>query len=222
MMWDCSVYMLLQIFQMEEDHHLQSRYMPKQYETDSASLTVQLLSAFVSRNEVASDKLAELIKTTRAALTEDILRPTEGKNDAFVPATSVRKSIASPDFIISLIDGKPYKTLKRHLRRHGLSVQDYRDRYNLPATYPMVAPSYSKTRREVAKNIRLGKKPISVKPGSSVAAKQAPSSNQQLKPGSSILGPGRGRSKKAAVEKSSASIARRKKLSIFTPHQTDD
>src|SRR3546814_6088442 len=62
--------------------------------------------------------------------------------------------LASRDAIISLIDGKPYKTLKRHLSSHGLSIAEYRARYNLPASYPMVAPAYSEHRRNVAN--RLG------------------------------------------------------------------
>jgi predicted transcriptional regulator len=76
----------------------------------------------------------------------------------YVPAVTVRKSLASRDFIISLIDGKPYKTLRRHLSTHGLTAEDYRARYNLKPDYPMVAPSYSETRREVAKKLGLGQK----------------------------------------------------------------
>ena len=65
------------------------------------------------------------------------------------PAISVRKSLASADFILSLIDGKPYKTLKRHLAQHGLTPEQYRERYKLPKSYPMVAPAYSEARRAV-------------------------------------------------------------------------
>src|SRR3546814_16633205 len=76
----------------------------------------------------------------------------------FVPAVSIRKSLASRDAIISLIDGKPYKTLKRHLSSHGLSIAEYRARYNLPASYPMVAPAYSEHRRNVANRLGLGQR----------------------------------------------------------------
>jgi predicted transcriptional regulator len=72
---------------------------------------------------------------------------------------SVRKSLGSKDHILSMIDGKPYKSLKRHLSRHGLTPDDYRSRYNLPSSYPMVAPAYSEQRREVAKRLGLGRKP---------------------------------------------------------------
>jgi predicted transcriptional regulator len=77
----------------------------------------------------------------------------------FTPAVSVRRSLASKDHIISMIDGKPYKTLKRHLAGHGLSPAQYRERYGLKADYPMVAPSYAETRRDLAKKIGLGRKP---------------------------------------------------------------
>ena len=74
-------------------------------------------------------------------------------------AVSVRKSLASPDHIISMIDGKPYKTLRRHLSTNGLTPEEYRARYNLKSDYPMVAPTYSEARRDMAKKIGLGRKP---------------------------------------------------------------
>ena len=75
-----------------------------------------------------------------------------------VPAVSVRKSLAFEDHLISLIDGKPYKTLRRHLSRHGLTPEDYRQRYGLKPDYPMVAPAYAETRRDLANKIGLGRK----------------------------------------------------------------
>jgi predicted transcriptional regulator len=78
--------------------------------------------------------------------------------EEFIPAVSVRKSLGSRDHIISMIDGKPYKTLRRHLSTHGLSPEQYRERYNLKADYPMVAPNYSEARRAMAKKIGLGNK----------------------------------------------------------------
>lgn len=82
----------------------------------------------------------------------------------YTPAVSVRRSIASKDFILSLIDGKPYKTLRRHLSGHGLTPEDYRARYNLKPDYPMVAPTYSERRRAVAKQLGLGQKTSQAKP----------------------------------------------------------
>ncbi len=77
----------------------------------------------------------------------------------YTPAVSSRKSLASKDHIISMIDGKPYKTLRRHLATHGLSPSEYRERYNLKSDYPMVAENYSESRRAMAKKIGLGRKP---------------------------------------------------------------
>ena len=74
-------------------------------------------------------------------------------------AVTVRKSLASKDHIISMIDGKPYKTLRRHLSRHGMTPEQYRERYSLKSDYPMVSETYSNARREMAKKIGLGRKP---------------------------------------------------------------
>ncbi|MBB3879844.1 MucR family transcriptional regulator [Sphingomonas pseudosanguinis] len=90
----------------------------------------------------------------------------------YVPAVSVRKSLASPDHIISMIDGKPYKTLRRHLSTNGLTPEEYRERYNLKADYPMVSQSYSESRRAMAKKIGLGRKP-----GQKVASTPAKAKN---------------------------------------------
>jgi predicted transcriptional regulator len=76
----------------------------------------------------------------------------------FTPAVSVRKSLASPDHIISMIDGTPYKTLRRHLARHGLTPAQYRERFGLKPDYPIVSEAYSQVRREMAKRIGLGRK----------------------------------------------------------------
>lgn len=92
----------------------------------------------------------------------------QAPQEEFTPAVSVRKSLASKDHIISLIDGKPYKTLRRHLAGHGLTPEEYRQRYGLRADYPMVSESYSETRRAMAKKIGLGRKP-GVKTGRRVA-----------------------------------------------------
>jgi predicted transcriptional regulator len=79
--------------------------------------------------------------------------------EKFTPAVSVRKSLADPAVIISMIDGKPYKTLKRHLTGQGITPAEYRARYNLKDDYPMVAPTYSEARRSMANRIGLGRKP---------------------------------------------------------------
>lgn len=124
-------------------------------QSDLTILTVQLLSAYVANNSLASEDLAGLIRSTRAAL-EAGTTPAAPEIPTYVPAVSVRKSLASQDHILSLIDGRPYKMLKRHLASNGMTPAEYRDRYNLPNDYPMVAPTYSQQRRETATRIGLG------------------------------------------------------------------
>ena len=183
--------------------------MANEINSDITALTVQLLSAFVSKNSVASESLAELIKTTRAALTEQ-LTPAASKTPAqeFVPAVSVRKSLSSPEHIISLIDGKPYKTLKRHLATHGLTPEQYRERYTLPKSYPLVAPSYSDARRAVAEKLGLGRKPVAA-PEAKAAAGKAPA--KAAKPKAAPASAEKAEAKASAAAKAPP----RKRLSIF-------
>ena len=148
--------------------------MSEESQPDITTLTVQLLSAFVSNNSVTSEGLAELIRTTRIALTEDpAAESAEAQAATYTPAVSVRKSLSSPDHILSMIDGKPYKTLKRHLATNGLSPDEYRQRYNLPKSYPLVAPSYSEARRAVATRLGLGRKPAVANGVKAAAPQQA-------------------------------------------------
>lgn len=100
------------------------------------------------------------------------------------PAVTVRKSLASRDHIISLIDGRPYKILRRHLTGHGLTPEQYRERFNLKADYPMVAPAYAETRRELAKKIGLGTKGRGTKastPGSPAEVTNPPRRKLKIK-----------------------------------------
>ncbi|MGH8081444.1 MAG: MucR family transcriptional regulator [Lysobacter sp.] len=113
--------------------------------------TDQVLAFLKSMHETVSG-LADALPT--APETSSEIAPTE----EFVPAVSVRKSLSSRDHIISMIDGKRYKTLRRHLSTHGLTPEQDRERYNLKPDYPMVAPSYSEARRDMAKKIGLGAK----------------------------------------------------------------
>ena len=140
---------------------------------DYTSLTVQLLSAYVANNIVASDDLAGLIQSTRAALIAETA-PEPVETVEHVPAVSVRKSIASREHILSLIDGRPYKTLKRHLATHGLTPAEYRERYGLPAAYPMVAQAYSEQRREVAQKLGLGQRGTQARAAAAAAAEAPP------------------------------------------------
>ena len=148
--------------------------MSENSQPDITTLTVQLLSAFVSNNSVTSEGLAELIRATRVALTEDPAADSaQAQAATYTPAVSARKSLSSPDHILSMIDGKPYKTLKRHLATHGMSPDEYRERYNLPKSYPLVAPSYSEARRAVATRLGLGRKPAAANGAKAAAPKQA-------------------------------------------------
>lgn len=176
---------------------------------DVTAFTVQLLSAYLANNEVAHTELAELIRTTRQALVgEPAASTAETSPEANRPAVSVRKSLASPDFILSLIDGKPYKTLKRHLTNHGLTPQAYRERYKLPADYPMVAPGFAEQRRLIANKIGLGRR-IS---GSAATAAQpseasaVPSdADASAQPAQAVTAPAEVKAPKAKAAKGSAS-----------------
>ncbi|WP_284278122.1 MucR family transcriptional regulator, partial [Sphingobium jiangsuense] len=134
---------------------------------DYTTLTVQLLSAYVANNKVDSGDLATLIQSTRAALVGD---GAGGSEPEFKPAVSVEDSLASREHIISLIDGRPYKMLRRHLAHHGLSPEQYRARYGLPESYPLVAPAYAELRRDVARRMGLGH---TAKPAEPAAPQQA-------------------------------------------------
>jgi len=147
---------------------------------DITTLTVQLLSAFVSNNSVPAESLAELIRTTRTALTEDPAADAAAAPAVtYTPAVSMRKSLSSPEHILSMIDGRPYKTLKRHLATHGLTPDEYRQRYDLPKSYPLVAPNYSEARRAVATRLGLGKKPVSQAKPAAPKADAAPKPTQE-------------------------------------------
>lgn len=119
-------------------------------------LTADIVSAYVSNNAVPVNDLSGLIGDVFKAL-EDTSKPVaEEIVEAPKPAVSVKKSI-TPDYIICLEDGKKFKSLKRHLRTHyNLSPEEYREKWGLPADYPMVAPSYAEARSNLAKKMGLG------------------------------------------------------------------
>jgi predicted transcriptional regulator len=121
---------------------------------DLVALTVDLLAAYVSNNTVPFADLPGLVAAVHGAMSQ-LGQPQPAPAETYAPAVSVKKSV-TPDALISLIDGKPYKTLKRHLTGHGLTPAEYRQRYGLPADYPMSAANYSAQRSEMAKRIGLG------------------------------------------------------------------
>lgn len=119
-------------------------------------MTAEIVSAHVSNNSVAVGDLPGVIANVYGALA--ILGSNEPEEPPRPdPAVSIKKSI-TPDFIICLEDGRKLKMLKRHLKTaYNLTPDQYRARWDLPSTYPMVAPNYAKKRQMLAKKIGLGR-----------------------------------------------------------------
>ena len=122
-------------------------------------LATDIIAAYVSNNPVPVAELPALISNVHAALnglTSGTSQATAAEEQVEKATPSqIRKSI-TPDALISFIDGKAYKTLKRHLTGHGLDPHSYRERYGLPRDYPMVAANYAAQRSELARAIGLG------------------------------------------------------------------
>jgi predicted transcriptional regulator len=119
-------------------------------------LTADIVAAYVSNNAVATSDLPQLIADVHAALNKTGGNAEEDQVENLKPAVSVKKSI-TPDYIICLEDGKKFKSLKRHLRTHyDLTPEEYREKWSLPADYPMVAPNYAAARSKLAKKMGLG------------------------------------------------------------------
>ena len=122
-------------------------------------LTADVVSAYVTKNSVPVTDLANLLTSVHAALSGLSAVETTATEKAEVEkptSAQIRKSIA-PYALISFEDGKPYKTLRRHLTLHGLSPESYREKWGLPVEYPMTSPSYSAQRSELARALGLGK-----------------------------------------------------------------
>lgn len=123
---------------------------------DYTELTTSLVAAYVTNNNVPVAELSALIASTHAALAGLAQGAATGAPAVEKPTPAqIRKSIR-PDALISFIDGKPYKTLKRHLTGNGMTFEGYRERFGLPRDYPSVAASYSEQRSTLAKNLGLG------------------------------------------------------------------
>jgi predicted transcriptional regulator len=120
-------------------------------------MTAKIVAAYIKTNSLPSSDVIALIE----AVHKTVLQLADVQPDApsLKPAVPVRKSITS-DYIVCLEDGKKLKMLKRYLRtRYGMSPEDYRARWGLPADYPLVAPNYAARRSEFAKRIGLGRRP---------------------------------------------------------------
>src|SRR5918911_3306683 len=119
-------------------------------------LTAEIVSAYVSNNSVQAQDLPGLINQVHSALTRVSTGQAELASEPLKPAVSLKKSI-TPDHIVCLEDGKKFKSLKRHLRtQYNMTPEQYRERWGLPADYPMVAPNYAKARSQLAKDMGLG------------------------------------------------------------------
>jgi predicted transcriptional regulator len=119
-------------------------------------LTANIVSAYLSNNPTPASEIPNLISQIHAAL----LRVSTGRIEAPLepakPAVSVKKSM-TPDYLVCLEDGKRFKSLKRHLRtQYSMTPEQYRDKWGLPADYPMVAPNYAVARSQLAKKMGLG------------------------------------------------------------------
>jgi predicted transcriptional regulator len=127
-------------------------------DNDLIDLIADIVCAYVSHNALSVNDLPRLIADVHAALRGLQSPVAAAAVEEQKPAVAVRKSV-SPDYIICLEDGKKFKSLKRHLRTHyNLSPEEYREKWGLPADYPMVAPNYSATRSRLAKDNGLGRK----------------------------------------------------------------
>ena len=128
-------------------------------ETSSAfiSLSADVVAAYVSNNSVPQADLPSLIASIHKALRDAANGKQHAEKVVLEPPVSIKKSM-SASHLISMEDGRPYKSLKRHRTARGLTPAQYREKWSLPFDYPTVAPNYSKARSELAKALGLGQK----------------------------------------------------------------
>ncbi len=120
-------------------------------------LTVSIVSAYVSKNSVPMANLPDLVASVHETLGKLGGKPSAA-TAPLVPAVPIKKSV-TPDYLISLEDGRKLKSLKRHLStKYGMTPEQYRAKWGLPADYPMVAPTYAATRSSLARTMGLGRK----------------------------------------------------------------
>ena len=119
-------------------------------------LTANIVSAYLSNNPTPASEIPNLISQVHSALTRVSSGRSEAPAEPAKPAVSLKKSI-NPDYLVCLEDGKRFKSLKRHLRtQYNMTPEQYRDKWGLPADYPMVAPNYAVARSQLAKKMGLG------------------------------------------------------------------
>lgn len=133
--------------------------------------TADVVAAYVGNNPLPVTGLPDLISSVHSSLSR-LSVPVAPVKEPLTPAVNPKKSV-TPDFIICLEDGKKFKSLKRHIRSHyDLTPDAYRAKWGLPADYPMVAPSYSDRRSEMARSIGLGRKAEPDAPAAKAPAKR--------------------------------------------------
>ena len=129
--------------------------------TGMSELATEIVSAYVGNNSVHVTDLPNVISAVHSAL-RNLGQPKQQPKEKPTPLMPIKRTV-TPDFLISLEDGKHYKSLKRHLAGRGLTPDQYREKWGLSRDYPMVAPSYAAKRSELAKAAGLGqqrKKPV--------------------------------------------------------------
>ena len=136
-------------------------------------LTADIVASHLTNNKVAVGDVAELIRNVHATLTS-LGQPAAEPVAELKPAVPIRSSI-KPDYLVSLESGKKMKMLKRYLQtNYGMSPDDYRKKWGLPADYPMVAPNYAETRRNLAVKSGLGRKKDEPVPTKAKRTRKAP------------------------------------------------
>jgi len=124
--------------------------------TDILYIAADIVTAYVGRNEIAAKDIPELMQTVFNSV-QLLAMPQDQNREPLIPAIPIEESVTD-EFIYSLEDGQPYKSLKRHLRsRYNMTPEAYRERWQLPLDYPMVAPAYARKRSKLAKKSGLGK-----------------------------------------------------------------
>ena len=126
-------------------------------QSEALEIAAEVVAAFVSNNPLPKGELPALIQTIHDSLARLSVGAENAapKEEPKQPAVSIRKSI-TPEYLTCLEDGKKFKSLKRHVGTHGLTPAQYREKWNLPSDYPMVAPNYAAARSALAKAIGLG------------------------------------------------------------------
>jgi predicted transcriptional regulator len=119
-------------------------------------LAADIVSAYVSKNSVPVSDLPTLIASVHTSLS-NLGQAASVEPEKLTPLMPIKKTV-TPDYLISLEDGRHYKSLKRHLSGRGMTPADYREKWGLPHDYPMVASNYAAKRSELAKSIGLGRK----------------------------------------------------------------